>query len=358
MIVNPSMVVLAREFRGFTQEELARRMFVSQARIAKLESGVNTDLQNAQLELLCDALEFPAEFFGQEEELIGFGSSAYFYRKKADLTAADRRRIHGVVNLLRINIKKMLSHIDIDPSRALPRLDIEDYGGSAEQVAQAVRAMWNMPEGPVKNLTGAIESAGVIVVPCNFYTRSMDATSLRLTEMPPLIFINSEIPGDRWRFTLAHELAHIVMHDVPREEMENEADRFAAELLMPELEMRAQFARIPSLRLQDLANLKPYWKASMGALLKRAGDLGFLSENQTRYLWSSMSKLGFRTKEPNPIPREDPKTYQKVVRFFTETLEYSQEELSKTLKLSRPLLDELHGAILGASVPPRLRIVS
>lgn len=358
MRVNPSMVVLAREFRGYTQEELARKIFVGQARIAKLESGVQPDLQEPLFDSLCEALGFPAEFFQQEEELIGFGSSAYFYRKKADLTAADRRRIHGVVNLLRINIKRILDYIDLEPSRHLPRLDVEDFGGSAEKAAQALRAMWNLPEGPINNLTGLIESAGIIVVACDFHTRSMDATSLRLAEMPPIIFINIHLPGDRWRFTLAHELGHLVMHDVPREEMEDEADRFAAELLMPELEMRAQFSRMPNLRLQDLANLKIYWKASMGALLKRAGDLGFLSENQRRYLWASMSKLGYRTQEPNAIPKEEPKTYQKALRFFTETLQYSMEELSKALKVTRPILDELHGAVFESTTAPRLRIVS
>lgn len=358
MKVNPSMVVLAREYRGYTQEELARKIFVGQARIAKLEGGIQTDVPDVLFESLCEALGFPAEFFHQETDLIGFGSSAYFYRKKADLSAADRRRIHGVVNLLRINIRQMLSFVDLEPSRNLPRLDIEEYGGSAEKVAQAVRAFWTLPEGPIKHLTSLIESAGVIIVPCEFFTRSMDATSLRLAEMPPLIFINSQIPGDRWRFTLAHELAHLIMHDIPHEEMESEADRFAAELLMPEIEMKAQFTRLPNLRLQDLSNLKSYWKASMGALLKRAGDLGFLSDNQRRYLWSSMSKLGYRTQEPNPIPKEEPKTYQKVLRYFTNELQYSLEDFSRTLKITPQILEELHGASLEVPSGPRLRIVS
>jgi len=358
MKINASMVVLAREFRGFTQEELARKVCLSQARIAKLEGGIQTEIQEPLMEMLCESLGFPSEFFIQDEELLGFGSSAYFYRKKADLTASDRRRIHGVVNLMRINIKRMLTFIDLEPNRRLPKLDIDEYGGSAEQVAQAVRAIWTLPEGPIKNITSLIESSGVIITPCDFYTRSMDATSLRLAEMPPLIFINSQLPGDRWRFTLAHELAHLIMHDVPTEEMENEADRFAAEFLMPEIEMKAHFSRMANIRLQDLANLKSYWKTSMGSLLMRASDLGFLSDNQKRYLWSSMSKLGFRTKEPNPIPREEPKTYQKVLKYFTETLSYSADELSRVLKLTRQVLEELHGAVISSPAPPRLRIVS
>jgi Zn-dependent peptidase ImmA (M78 family) len=66
----------------------------------------------------------------------------------------------------------------------------------------------------------------------------------------------------------------------PRETMEDEADAFAAEFLMPGVEIRAQFVRYPRLRLQDFANFKQYWKTSMGSLIERAHDLGHLDENQ------------------------------------------------------------------------------
>src|SRR5262249_34533134 len=158
---------------------------------------------------------------------------------------------------------------------------------------------------------------------CDFPTRSMDATSLRLAEMPPLIFVNASLPADRWRFTLTHELAHLVCHQVPHESMEDEADEFAAEFLLPEVELRAQFARIGNIRLQDLANLKPYWKTSIAALLKRAGDLGYLNDNQKRYLWSSMSKAGWRTQEPGPLPKETPTIHRKLLEVFTNDMNYT-----------------------------------
>ena len=48
--------------------------------------------------------------------------------------------------------------------------------------------------------------------------------------------INSRVPTDRKRMTLAHELGHIVMHSEPihlSKQSEEEAMRFAAEFLMP-----------------------------------------------------------------------------------------------------------------------------
>lgn len=345
MKINPLMLVLAREYRGLTQEDLARKLLVSQARIAKFEGGLQTDIPDPFFDKLCNELEFPHSFFQQEEDLVGFGSSAYYYRKKVDLTAADRKRIHGVVNLLRIHIKQMLSFVEIEGKRKLPQLDLEEYGGSPVKVAQAVRAFWLVPDGPINNLTNLIESAGVIVIPCDFRTRSMDATSLRLNELPPVIFISAHLLGDRWRFTLAHELGHLIMHSIPTESMEEEADEFAAELLMPEAELRPQFARLGDIRLQDLKNLKLYWKVSIAALLKHAYDLGFISDNRKRYMWSCMSKWGWRMQEPEPLPREEPKTYKKIVDYFTTELKYTLEDLTTFLKVNLHDLLELHAAV-------------
>lgn len=341
--INHEMLILAREYRGLTQEELARNLLVSQAKIARIEGGLQSDIPDPLLDSMVEALSFPREFFSQEENRIGFGSSSYFYRKKAELTAADRKRIHGMVNILRIGLKKYISFVEIGSKKPLPFFDLEEYSGSIKSVAQALRGMWKLPDGPVKNLTASMEAAGVIIIPCNFGTRAMDATSLRLTEMPPMVFINFDLPGDRWRYTLCHELAHLVAHDIPHETMEEEADTFAAEFLMPEVEMKAQFSRYGRLRLQDFANFKQYWKTSMGSLIERAHDLGFLDDNKRRYLWMTMAKLGYRLKEPNPVEVEAPQTFKKIIQYFRDELKYSAADFGKLLKLNPLELESLHG---------------
>lgn len=356
MKVNPEMVVLAREFRGMTQEELARKLCVSQARVARIEGGIKTDVEDFLVDGLIENLGFPVDFFTQEEDRIGFGSSAYFYRKKAELLASDRKRIHGLVNLLRIAIKRFNSFVELGAKKPLPMFDITEYGGDAAKVARALRGLWRVPDGPIKNLTALIESAGVIVIPCDFGTRSMDATSMRLAEMPPLIFVNEDIPGDRWRHTLCHELAHLVMHDVPHDLMEKEADLFAGEFLTPATELKAQLAGYAGrLRLQDLANLKLYWKVSIAALIMRAAQIGFLDENQKRYLWVMMSKTNIRMHEPNPIDVEEPQTLKRILAHFSEILKYGVEDFQKLLRLNPPELQSLFGLSSSGVIEMRRR---
>lgn len=358
--VNPEMVTLAREFRGLTQEGLGRAMGVAQAKIAKIEGGLQPELSDGHADLLCSALDFPINFFLQNEELLGWGSSAYYYRKKASITAVDRKRIQGQVNLARIHIKKFLQSVEIEATRDLPVLELDDYSGSTVQAARAMRSFWGLPDGPIKNVTALLESAGIVIVPIDFGTRSMDATSIRLNEMPPIIFINVAMPSDRWRWTLIHELAHLLMHQVPNETMEDQADSFAAEFLLPEMELAPQFARIGKIRLQDLANLKPFWKVSMQALLMRASSLNKIQRSEAQYLWMQIGKLNYRTNEPHPLPKEEVKTYPAMVQFFDKELGYTREEMANLLNVNPPLVESLHGGAgaWGLSPPRPMRLVS
>jgi len=91
---------------------------------------------------------------------------------------------------------------------------------------------------------------------------------------------------NRQRFTLAHELAHFVLHRNERasfvdhtftrregmaDPVESEADRFAAELLMPEVAVRS-FVREG---LTNLTKLAEKFQVSLLAMRYRVKNLGF-----------------------------------------------------------------------------------
>ena len=85
----------------------------------------------------------------------------------------------------------------------------------------------------------------------------------------PMIVLNSEQPSDRLRFTLAHELGHLVMHRFPGPEMETEANDFASALLMPKNEITIAL-RGRRIDMATLAAFKPEWRVSMQAILSCA----------------------------------------------------------------------------------------
>lgn len=332
MLVVGEMLTLARDYRAMSQEDLSQRVGMSQAQIAKIEAGIKREVDEDAGARLVHELGFPPGFFGQAEDLLGFGSSAYFYRKRATISAMDRKRIHSRVNLLRIATKRVLPHVEIQPSRPLPSWDIDNYGGKAANVARALRAHWHLPDGPIKNLTALVESAGAVIISCDFGHKTVDATSLRLVGMPPLVFMNSEVPGDRWRFTLAHELAHLVMHREPHDQMEAEADDFAGEFLVPAAELAPQLSKLPRVQVRDLLPFKRYWKVSVQALIFRAFEVGAITDAQKRSLFVRVSQLGIRQVEPEPIEKETPSNFSRMFETLTETLRFDHAELASLLQ--------------------------
>jgi Zn-dependent peptidase ImmA (M78 family)/DNA-binding XRE family transcriptional regulator len=355
MKLNGEMLVLAREFRGLTQEQAAELVGCAQSTIAKIEGGLKGDIDDELANKIADQLQFPVDFFQQPDQLLGFGSSAYYYRKKVTIPASERKKVHGTVNLLRIALKQLLRQVEISPSKPLPQLDLDMYEKDPAQAARALRIYWNLPDGPIRNITSLLESAGVIVIPCDFGTKAIDATCLRLAEMPPLIFINHDIPGDRWRFTLAHELAHLVLHDVPHDSMEAEADAFAAEFLVPEAELSLQLMQRGKIRLGDFLPLKRYWRVSIQSLILGAERCGQLTAQQVRYFYAQMSRANMRTNEPEPIEREQASSLRKIIDAMLGPLEFDEEDLAELVKWNK---SEVRQFLIPQRIEaPRLRIV-
>lgn len=326
--VNLDMFIIARESRGLTQKELARLLSVSQGKISKIESGL-LGISEDMLKKLAQVLDYPENFFSLTDPIYGTGYGLIYHRKRQNISHKVIGKIHSQMNIQRIHLSRLLQAVDIGNSK-IPQLDIDEYNGNVEEIARIVRATWLLPRGPIKNLTKSIEDAGGVVFRCDFGTNQLDAVSQWIQGLPPIFFVNNNLPGDRLRFTLAHELGHVIMHRMPNPNMEKEAHSFAAEFLMPSQEIGPY---LNALSLPKLANLKPYWKVSMAALLQRATELAKLTERKARYLWMQMGKVGYRAHEPIDIPIEEPTLLQELISTHQNELHYSLSELSQMLAI-------------------------
>lgn len=114
--------------------------------------------------------------------------------------------------------------------------------------------------------------------------------------------MNSEMPADRFRFSLAHELGHMVMHNAPDEDqkMEEEAHRFAAAFMMPAAEIKPYLV---GMKLSNLGRVKAFWKMSIKALIRRAFDLGMITPSQHKSFSIQYNKA-FTGTEPGPLEFE------------------------------------------------------
>jgi Zn-dependent peptidase ImmA (M78 family)/transcriptional regulator with XRE-family HTH domain len=330
--INPYMIVLARESRGMKQNELAKAIAVTQGKISKYENGV-LPITDDDIEAIAEATDYATDFFFQIDKIYGLGSSFIFNRKRKNVPALVQKKVQALVNIMLMQVNRLLRSAEIDHENTFRRLDIDDYGGKPVAVARATRSMWNVPLGPIANVTSLIESAGGIVVQLPFETNLIDAVHLWADGMPPMFVTNSEIPGDRLRWTLAHEIGHAIMHKTPTEEVELQANEFASEFLMPKDEIKSH---LYDLTLERAATLKPYWKVSMAAIIRRAVDLNCISERRYRTLNMSLSAQGYKTNEPFPIEVEQPKLLGQIRAMHEESLGYTERDIDNLLFVRMP----------------------
>ena len=344
------MVSLARDYRGLTQAGLAKRLGLQQGAVSKMEGGI-LGISDEMLDDISRELDLPRRFFLQAGPIYGLGSHAYVYRKRQRMSARDRKRIEAQVNLLRLHVERMLESLDVDAPQRIPEMPIVDANKSPEQIAYELRASWLIPSGPIPNVTAMLEMAGVIVIPCDFGTMAMDATSIWLPGQNPLIFVNRHVPGDRWRFTLCHELGHLVMHREPSDYMEREADQFAAAILMPKHDIRTDLREVT---IKHFTRIKPYWKVSIQALLERAYSMRRITKNQRRYFYMNLSKHGYRTREPAPLGRETPTLHRALLTAHADDLGYSLDDFAHLFAFHPEQVVELYFP----EDAPRLRVVT
>lgn len=356
---NHELLLLARQYRGRSQEGVADAAGLDQGHYSRIERGLlNAPPSPENIQPIADALDFPISFFFQGDEISGLPLSVHdaSWRKKASVKASELKRLHAELNLRLMHIRRYLQAVDVDSERPLPRLDAEDMGG-ADKVAAYVRRAWMIPDGPIGNLTTLCERAGILVIQCDFVEK-IDGVTMRLRDLPPIIFLNKNAPSDRMRHSLAHELGHLIMHAIPTDAMEDEADLFAGELLAPISQVSSDLIG-GRITLERLVQLKQFWKVSVASLLYRAGKFGYLTPNQSSYLWRQLSSRGWRKREPDEtqFPVERPRLYHRILELHEKDLGYDAEEIAAMLHLSLNEVRELYGIVSSNDVRSHLRLV-
>src|ERR1035437_2297822 len=330
--INTKMVVLARESRGISQKELAEKLNTSPGFICKVETD-NKSLPEETLGRMSKLLKYPIDFFYQEGE--AFLPMSLNYRKRDHVSSKVIVPLEAQLNLYRLNIEMLAEKLKF-PISNIPVLDLKKLG-SEEQVAKQLRKTWKMPKGPVENLADLLEENGIIVISFDFGTERVDSRTILTKDKQPIIVVNKTHLADRQRFSLAYELGHLVMHTqtLPSHDRDisHEANMFAAGFLLPENEVKKDFEK--GIPIALLGEMKRKWKVSMQSLLFRAADLGFLTDNQKKYMLAQFNTLQIRRREPIELdfPKEKPHLLRDLITKYKNAHKFSTKELATSLHL-------------------------
>ena len=330
---NPQRLSIARQKRGLTKIKLAEAVKVTSRSITAYETGEFAPTEETVAEI-ATALKFPSEFF-YANDLVGPPEDGVSFRSMTSATAAQRNSALAS-GALAMDLAKW-----IDFRFSLPKCnltDLRDY--SPEDAAFELRIHWGLGERPISNTIHLLESYGVRVFSLAENCRQIDAFSF-WKEDTPFIFLNTIKTAERSRFDAMHELGHLVLHrhgGPGGRAAEQEADSFAAAMLMPRADVLAQAPRYPT--LHQLIEKKKRWTVAVSALNHRLHSLGLTTEWHYRTLCIQISESGYRVNEPEPAQRETSQLFQKVFATLKED-GISRMDVARQLQIPAEDLDAL-----------------
>lgn len=339
-MLSPGRLALARKRRGLTQAELARRTGVLARRLSEYECG-RAQPDDVTVHKLAAELRFPRSFFAAEELDEVLPDAVSFRARKK--TAVAKRNAAISAAALAVEFNGWLEQRFELPKVAVPTL----RGVDPETAAEMVRAEWSMELTSVPSVVHLLESRGVRVFA--LAPDHVDVDAFSLWHGPrPFLFLNTLTSGERGRFDAAHELGHLVLHSGELEpqsrKAEDEADAFASAFLMPRASV---FASMPRAALvSQILEGKEVWKVSAMALTRRLHELGLLKDEHYRTTCVELTRRGYRSAEPNGIPREGSQLLGKVLRSLRDQ-RIGMVGIADQLSLP---LEDLTGLVFGLTI--------
>ena len=298
---------LARKRAGLSMRALAERMSpkVSAQAISKYEAGKMLP-SSAVLISLARALDVSLDFLmsAQVEALEGLE-----FRKHAATSARDRARAEAILidNLERyLAIEEIL---ELHPGTEWVerrRCDSVASESEVDEIADALRNLWDLGMDPIPSLCQLLEEKGIKVVEADLPER-INGLACHVVRgdkyVAEAVVVSSRINVERKRFTLAHELAHRIIRSTgnPAVDLEAAMNRFAGAFLMPRKRLTEEAGdRRNRITYYEIVRLKHAYGVPAAALLLRLGQLEILPATAVRHAFATYART-WRKHEPSPI---------------------------------------------------------
>jgi len=333
-------ILQARKAAGLSMRALAERAGISAMAISKYESNKSTPSSGVMM-ALADALDVRVEYFFRTARVE---LKEIEYRKHSKLPKKVLDHIEGDVIEQVERYLELEEVLPVSPigEFTLPDLDkLQDYD-DIEHVAEKVREVWGLGKNPIPDLIDTLEEKGIKVFLSNsLHDEKFDGLAARVNGTP-IVVLGKDWPGDRQRFTLAHELGHLVLSQLLDNGLDDEvaANRFAGAFLVPAQEVFKELGNKRNrLDPRELHILKMSYGLSMQGWLYRASDLGVLNKRASQDMWRVFNENKWRKKEPfERYPSEKPKLFcQLVLRAFAEDL-ITASKAAELLRISVNML--------------------
>ena len=246
------------------------------------------------------------------------------FRKRKTLTGNKLELLKQIVN------DRVNNYLDVLELNTIKSMPIKKYKVKslleAEIAANKFRKEHEINEVlPLTNLCNIIENLGIAVIVIDNTNNSFDGFDgvSQFVDNVPFICISSDINYYRQRFTLAHELGHLILDIEEGLDEEEICNEFASSLLLPKKALINECGYKRNLIYDnEYKIIREEYKISIKAIIYRLRKCEIISENYAKLAYIKYNKL-YKAEEYENIDKQTelPRKYEQLVlRLYAQNL--------------------------------------
>jgi Zn-dependent peptidase ImmA (M78 family)/transcriptional regulator with XRE-family HTH domain len=328
----------ARKAAGVSLRVLADQTDLSHTTIDKFEKE-KLKPSSSQLIKMAKVLGVRTEYFFRSDVIT---IQTPEYRKKTTLAKKVLNKIEGDIfdqaerwhELLNLYPKSPIESFSL-PANLLEFISTETQ---IEDLAVTMRHAWDLGLGCIPDLIDTLESQGIMVISTAVKNdEKFDGLTSVVNDIP-LIVVDANWVGDRQRFTLAHELGHLLLKNRIAESDNEEkwCNHFAGAFLLPKATLISHLGEHRhNLEPRELYLLKHEFGLSMQGVLFRAKQAEIITQATFERICRMFSMNGWRKCEPQTqYPSEKTILFKQLVYRALAEDYISESKAAELLGLS------------------------
>jgi len=332
----------ARLMNGFSLQDLANALDnkLSRQAMHRYEKGeVIPDAE--KINMLSKALKVSSDYFFRTTKVE---LSDVEYRKLSKMPQKDAAVINEKTKEYLSRYLELEDILGLQNEFEHPLKDFPQVT-SYEQVnkaAEILREKWSLGKSPIFNIVELLEDKNIKVVKLDV-ADDFDGLQTFVNGNIPVIAYNIRKANnpDRIRFTLLHELAHLLLKfgNITEKEKETLCHQFSGAMLLPEETIITELgAHRNKLSTLELGNIKKQYGISMQAIVMRAKACGIINNHYTKQFFFFMKQMNWKVDEP--VEYQGAEESNRFEQLLFRALIEDQISMSKAASLSNQSLAE------------------
>ena len=293
----------ARLLNGFSLQDLADKIDnkISRQAIFKYESGAvvpNSEMIN----ILAEALNIRPDYFSR---VTAVEIGQIEFRKQSNFSAKEQNKVVEQTReyLSRYLELEMILNLDSLFQNPLKDIGVISSKNQIDNASEQLREKWDLGMDSICNVAELLEENGIKIIAVHA-EGMFDGLQTLVNGKVPVIAYNSKLSDkpDRIRFTLLHELAHLLLpfsDDLLSSQREKLCHQFAASMLLPKKSLVQELGiKRNKISIQELGYIKKEYGISIQAIVMRALDCDIIDSGFTGKFFNYLSLMNWRTEEP------------------------------------------------------------